>query len=111
LYLGWRFTLRTSFMPCANWHLSPYLQVPCSWKGRHISVLYLEDCWPPWDCWEEESGELGELAWLWGLECGLPHPTGHSLSRRDRESPREEEGETTEELWPSGSDWSHGEPI
>ena len=31
----------SSVSPWANWHLSPYLQVPFSWKGRHNSVLYL----------------------------------------------------------------------
>lgn len=39
LYLGWRVRLRSSWMPCANWHLSPYLQAPFSSKGRHSSVL------------------------------------------------------------------------
>lgn len=54
--------MRSSCMPCANWHLSPYLHSPASSNGRHSSVLYLEvltccgngsDCvrsnfrWPP----------------------------------------------------------------
>ena len=95
-------TLRISLMPWANWHLSPYLQVPCSWNGRHISVLYLDDCCPPL---LGELGEVvGELVWLEDPWLGRPHPTGHSLSRRDRESP--DPGEPMLRL-PKGSDWSH----
>ena len=107
-------------MPWANWHLSPYLQVPCSWKGRHISVLYLDDCWPlPLLIWGDagEMGDRGDDAWLLGPpEPGRPQPTGHSLSRRDRESPKPAErgGDPAERL-PSGSDWSQApsaeEPI
>ena len=91
-----------SLTPCANWHLSPYLHVPCSWNGRHISVLYLDDCCPPL---LGELGEVvGELVWLEDPWLGRPHPTGHSLSRRDRESP--DPGEPMLRL-PKGSDWSH----
>lgn len=39
LHLGCRVRLRSSWKPCANWHFSPYLQVPLSSKGRHSSVL------------------------------------------------------------------------
>jgi len=39
LYFGWRTKLRSSCIPCANWHLSPYLHVPFSSYGRHSSVL------------------------------------------------------------------------
>ena len=89
-------------MPWANWHLSPYLHVPCSWNGRHISVLYREDCCPPL-LLQGEFWEVGELAWLEDPWFGRPHPTGHSLSRRDRESP--DAGEPPDRL-PKGSDWS-----
>lgn len=33
-------TVRSSAPPWANWHFSPYLQVPCSENGLHNSVLY-----------------------------------------------------------------------
>ena len=40
LYFGWRITFRSSFIPWENWHLSPYLHLPVSVKGRQSSVLY-----------------------------------------------------------------------
>lgn len=40
MYFGCLVTVLNSVCPCANWHFSPYLQVPCSENGLHNSVLY-----------------------------------------------------------------------
>lgn len=77
LYFGCLVRVLSSARPCANWHFSPYLQVPFSSYGLHSSVLYLDEfcdcdcCWlllllllPPLLRWKPSCGcdELAEEA-------------------------------------------------
>lgn len=74
LYLGCRVRLRSSWKPCANWHFSPYLHVPLSWKGRHSSVLkrmeLICEFLPPFcccckcrSCWLRSPFSLNKRSW------------------------------------------------
>lgn len=82
--------------------MSPYLQTPSSWYGRHISVLYLElggcCCVAVSLNLMEDDVSVKDLVGLWKLvELGEPQiDSWQSLDSRD--SPRELAGDLLDEL-------------